>query len=205
MAPPRFELFVSVVTSLVASGVPESCYRFTGPVVPFSNGTRTRQQPSEGTHNCTARCTHQGANMKERATVICRRDDTVLFVRHRIRWALPGGAVRANESPRQCAHRELEEETSLVAVSSAYLWQFVGFNKRHHVFIVEIADSADPQPRNEVRSCRWFVPRDIETLLVSVPTRSILELASGRRGHAWQWTSQKPRKAGSYDAHLPWE
>ncbi|WP_407671994.1 NUDIX domain-containing protein [Paraburkholderia hospita] len=84
--------------------------------------------------------------------------DTFLFVPHRIRWTLPGGAVRANESPRQCAHRELEEETSLVAASSADLWQFVGFNRRHHVFIVEIADSADPQPRNEMRSCRWFVP-----------------------------------------------
>ncbi|ALL71645.1 hypothetical protein K788_0007354 (plasmid) [Paraburkholderia caribensis MBA4] len=32
-----------------------------------------------------------------------------------------------------------------------------------------------------------FVPRDIETLLVSVPTRSILERASGRRGNARQW------------------
>ncbi|AXF06088.1 NUDIX domain-containing protein [Paraburkholderia hospita] len=68
--------------------------------------------------------------------------------------ALPHG----QQSPRQCAHRELEEETSLVAASSADLWQFVGFNRRHHVFIVEIADSADPQPRNEIRSCRWFVP-----------------------------------------------
>jgi 8-oxo-dGTP diphosphatase len=143
--------------------------------------------------------------MKERATVICRRDDTVLFVRHRIRWTLPGGIVRANECPRQCAHRELEEETSLVAVSSAYLWQFVGFNKRHHVFIVEIADGADPQPRNQIRTCRWFVPRDIETLLVSVPTRPILEPVSGRRGHAGLWTNQRPRKAELHDQHLPWE
>ncbi|AUT66507.1 NUDIX domain-containing protein [Paraburkholderia terrae] len=101
---------------------------------------------------------------------------TFLLVRQRIRWSLPGGTVRTCETPQECAQRELGEETGLAARSLVYLWQFTGFNKTHYVFLAELEEDVQAQPRNEIRSCRWFAPRDITTLLLSVPTRSILRL-----------------------------
>ena len=54
--------------------------------------------------------------MKDRATVLCMRDDRILLVaRERSRWALPGGRIRRSEAPHEAALRELEEETTLRA------------------------------------------------------------------------------------------
>jgi len=114
--------------------------------------------------------------MKERATVICRRSGQFLLVRQRVRWSLPGGMLRAGETPQECAQRELGEETGLTARLLLYLWEFTGFSKRHYVFLAELEKDAQAQPLNEIRSCRWFDPADIPTLLLSVPTRSILGL-----------------------------
>jgi 8-oxo-dGTP diphosphatase len=93
-----------------------------------------------------------------------------------MRWALPGGSVRRAETPVQCAHRELEEETTLVVRTLTYLWQFGGLNKWHHVFTAGIDGTALAREQNEIRACRWFSVRDLDTLLVSVPTQQILKL-----------------------------
>jgi 8-oxo-dGTP pyrophosphatase MutT (NUDIX family) len=58
------------------------------------------------------------------------------------------------------------------------LWEFTGFSKRHYVFLAELEKDAQAQPLIEIRSCRWFHPSDIPTLLLSVPTRSILRIVS---------------------------
>jgi 8-oxo-dGTP diphosphatase len=117
--------------------------------------------------------------MKDRATVICRRKGDVLFVRRRVRWALPGGTIRARESPLECAHRELTEETSLELGTMTYLWQFGGLNKRHHVFLTNLDETvqASPRAQNEIRFCRWFSVSETDGLLLSVPARAILKLA----------------------------
>ena len=115
--------------------------------------------------------------MKDRATVICRRKGDVLLVRRRVRWALPGGTIRARESPMECAHRELAEETSLEVGTMTYLWQFGGLNKRHYVFLTDLDDAASPLAQNEIRACRWFSVSETDSLLLSVPMRAILGLA----------------------------
>jgi ADP-ribose pyrophosphatase YjhB (NUDIX family) len=59
--------------------------------------------------------------MKDRATVLCVRDDRILLVaRDRSRWALPGGRIRRDEAPHEAASRELEEETMLIADELMY-------------------------------------------------------------------------------------
>jgi 8-oxo-dGTP diphosphatase len=115
--------------------------------------------------------------MKDRATVLCVRDDRILLVaRERSRWALPGGRIRRDEAPYEAALRELEEETTLVADGLMYLFQFSGFNTLHHVFFADVALHSTAQPSNEIARCRWFAPVKIATLSASVPTRGIVEL-----------------------------
>jgi 8-oxo-dGTP diphosphatase len=115
--------------------------------------------------------------MKDRATVLCFRDDRILLVaRERSRWALPGGRIRRDEAPHEAALRELEEETTLVADELMYLFQFNGFNTQHHVFFADLGPHVTAQPSNEIARCRWFTLVKIATLSASVPTRGIVEL-----------------------------
>lgn len=115
--------------------------------------------------------------MKERATVLCVRDNRILLVaRLRSRWALSGGRIRRGEAPHEAALRELEEETTLAATELVYLFQFSGFNTLHHVFFAGVAHHSIAQPSNEIARCKWFVPVKIGTLSTSVPTRGIVEL-----------------------------
>ncbi|CAB3700924.1 RNA pyrophosphohydrolase [Paraburkholderia sediminicola] len=115
--------------------------------------------------------------MKERATVLCVRDNRILLVaRLRSRWALPGGRIRRGEAPHEAALRELEEETTLTATELTYLFQFSGFNTQHYAFFAEVVHQSIAQPSNEIARCKWFAPVKIGTLSTSVPTREIVEL-----------------------------
>jgi len=114
--------------------------------------------------------------MKERATVLCVRDNGILLVaRLRSRWALPGGRICRGEAPHEAALRELEEETTLTATELTYLFQFSGFNTLHYVFFADVAYQSIAQPSNEIARCKWFAPVKIGTLATSVPTREIVE------------------------------
>lgn len=123
--------------------------------------------------------------MKERATVVCWQRDRILLVeRGRSRWSLPGGTISRGETPLEAAARELSEETSLEGHALDYVFQFGGLNKRHHVFFTLLPDNARPMPCNEIVRCRWFRPRKVGTLTVSVPTRQIVALLFGPAGAA---------------------
>jgi 8-oxo-dGTP diphosphatase len=115
--------------------------------------------------------------MKDRSTIVCVRDGKVLLVaRARSRWSLPGGTIKRSESPLDAALRELEEETSLVAMELTYLFQFGGLSKHHHVFRAEIRQDVSAEARCEISRCRWFNPGKISTLVTSIPTREIVQL-----------------------------
>lgn len=115
--------------------------------------------------------------MKDRATVLCVRDNRILLVaRERSRWSLPGGRIGRAEAPHEAARRELEEETTLVATGLMYLFQFTGLNTQHQVFFADVEQHAIALPSNEIARCRWFAPVKIETLSASVPTREIVAL-----------------------------
>lgn len=121
--------------------------------------------------------------MKDRATVLCIRDDRILLVaRERSRWALPGGRIRRNEAPHEAAARELLEETTLDASDLVYLFQFNGFSTQHYVFFADADPVASARTSNEIVRCKWFTPAKIATLSASVPTRGIVELFCRRIG-----------------------
>lgn len=84
----------------------------------------------------------------------------------------------------EAALRELEEETGLAGHTFEYLFQFGGFTKRHHVFDARLPVDADPIPGNEIARCRWFRPSKVATLVASIPTQQIVEMANRHKNIA---------------------
>ncbi|OXI25096.1 NUDIX hydrolase [Burkholderia sp. AU15512] len=118
--------------------------------------------------------------IKERATVVCLQGNRVLLVaRAASRWALPGGTIKAGETPLEAAHRELQEETGLVGLDLTYAMHFGGLSKLHHVFVGELNADLKPQPSNEIARCKLFRHDDVAKLRASIPTKKIIELAYG--------------------------
>ena len=116
------------------------------------------------------------AGITERATIICRSQESVLLVaRTASRWTLPGGIIKSDESPAEAASRELEEETGLIGLKLDYAFQFVGSSKLHHVFVTDVPTHSDPRPGKEINLCQWFRYVDVQSLPTSTPTPKIVE------------------------------
>ncbi|NBA93455.1 NUDIX hydrolase [Pseudomonas sp. R5(2019)] len=114
--------------------------------------------------------------MKERATIICRRDRRILFVRKpKAKWTLPGGKVEAGETPLEAAVRELYEETGLAIQGLSYVAQFEASKVLHHVFEALLAQSEEPSPQNEISSCKWLSREDVASSGVRNSTKSIVK------------------------------
>ncbi|MGN7979631.1 NUDIX hydrolase [Burkholderia sp. 22313] len=115
--------------------------------------------------------------IKERATVVCYREEQVLLVaRASSRWALPGGTIKRAETPLEAAHRELQEETGITGQALVYSMQFTGLAKVHHVFFAEVGPDLVPQANNEIERCKWFRIDSVDELRASIPTKRIVEL-----------------------------
>ncbi|CAM3082650.1 NUDIX hydrolase [Pseudomonas floridensis] len=114
--------------------------------------------------------------MKERATVICKRDGEVLYVRKpKSKWALPGGKVEPGETPAQAAVRELNEETGLENLELRYLAEYEKDRVTHYVFITVVPKSSEARPQNEIAACKWLAPKNVSDLKASTATKSIVK------------------------------
>ena len=114
--------------------------------------------------------------MKERATVICKRDGRILYVRKpKSRWALPGGKIEVGETPEQAAVRELNEETGLENLDLIYLAEYEKDNVTHYIFMAVLSSSAKPAPQNEIAECKWSHVKNVSDLNASAATKSIVK------------------------------
>jgi len=114
-------------------------------------------------------------NIKERATVICRLEDKILFVRKpKSKWNLPGGRIEADERPGQAAVRELVEETGLNTEQLNYLAPLELYQTLHYVFETPIDPAQQPTPLNEIADCRWFTPDELKGRNINKSVRRLL-------------------------------
>ena len=108
----------------------------------------------------------------------------------KINWELPGGAVNNNETPKQTAIRELEEETNTRSKKLIKIGNFFEAPGRmiyeHHVFIAIdpvnlLTDNNNLQINENIHRFKYFNIDDINQMvltgrIISGPTISALHL-----------------------------
>ena len=120
-------------------------------------------------------------DLKRRATVICRHEEEILFVRKRnAKWNLPGGRVEEGETPLQAAMREMVEETGLTFDQLSYVSQYQDDKVIHFLFEAKRAVNQKARAANEIEDCRWFTAKELGKRNVRGAIRTLLKCyASG--------------------------
>lgn len=87
------------------------------------------------------------------------------------KWAFPGGFLNLDETTRQCALRELREETGIDGVHLEQLGAFSGVNRDPRGRVVTVAyyalvkmDELDPVAADDAAGVEWFSVKDIPPL-----------------------------------------
>lgn len=100
--------------------------------------------------------------------VILMRDGKVLIGKRRGshgegRWGFPGGHLEWGESFEECAIRELEEETGIVAKDPKFISatnDIMSFDEKHYITIFMLVEQFEGEPRvlesDKVESWHWF-------------------------------------------------
>ncbi|OUM74988.1 NUDIX hydrolase [Pseudomonas caspiana] len=115
-------------------------------------------------------------SLKRRATVICRHQGEILFVRKRnAKWNLPGGRVEQGETPLQAAMREMAEETGLTFDQLAYVSEYQDDKAVHFLFEAQRAEHQKPRASNEIDDCRWFKAKELDKRNVRGSIKALLK------------------------------
>jgi 8-oxo-dGTP pyrophosphatase MutT (NUDIX family) len=99
---------------------------------------------------------------RRRATTIVTFPQGVLLVRqhHGRQFMLPGGGIEPDELDIIGAIRELQEETTLIARSARFLFEYESDSNIHQVFALEAGGTATPN--QEIVELNYYQPgRDI--------------------------------------------
>jgi ADP-ribose pyrophosphatase len=116
------------------------------------------------------------------------RDGAILLVKRGVEpgrglWAIPGGTLRLGESMRECAAREVLEETGVtIAVGDClYVFDLVETDEsgriRFHFVVVDYAGryvSGEPCGSDDADEARWVKARELALLPVSENTMKAL-------------------------------
>lgn len=86
-------------------------------------------------------------------------------------WAIPGGTLKLGETMRECAAREILEETGVtIAVGDCiYVFDLIERDEaekiKFHFIVVDFAAlyiSGEPQGADDADEARWFEPEDMD-------------------------------------------
>jgi 8-oxo-dGTP diphosphatase len=117
------------------------------------------------------------------------KDEKVLLVKRGVQpsyglWAIPGGTLKLGENMRQCAEREMLEETSVKVKAGAcvYVFDFIehddeGKIKFHFVVVDFAADyiSGEPKGADDALEACWLSAEEIDKLPVAKNTLAALK------------------------------
>jgi len=94
-------------------------------------------------------------------------------------WAIPGGTLRLGETLRECAAREILEETGItIAVGECvYVFDLIEGDEngkiKFHFVVADFAAlyvSGEPKGADDADGAGWFAPEDLDDLPVSQNT-----------------------------------
>ena len=125
--------------------------------------------------------------------IICFNGQNVLLIKRgkppRVgSWSLPGGRQKLGETVRECALRELAEETGVEAVVGALVDVVDSMTRdgegalQYHYTLVDFrADWIAGQPRagGDAADARWFTEAQLAELDLWAETVRVIELARG--------------------------
>ena len=125
--------------------------------------------------------------------IVCFRGGDVLMIRRgkpprEGAWSLPGGRQKLGETVRDCALRELRQETNVEAVIGPLLDVVDSLTRdgdgglQYHYTLVDFrADwtSGVPRAGGDAAEARWFTPAELQALDLWRETRRVIELARG--------------------------
>lgn len=115
--------------------------------------------------------------------VIIREGRVLLLRKPRGEWDLPGGRLSAEENPKQCLIREVQEETGLNVKPGKLLHRWIRWRPgKVDIFLVShlcsITGSAlEPVTSSEHEEHGWFSDQDTETLNASKGVRKSVQRA----------------------------
>lgn len=108
----------------------------------------------------------------------------LVFGRYHNLWSLPKGHLKPDETPKECAKREIYEETGLmVELTDQYI-------KRNHTMFyyanklcnhVEKHRILNPIDKQEIQKARWIKLQDIQTIPANMCLKYIVGVLSGQR------------------------
>ncbi len=123
--------------------------------------------------------------------IVCFRGDEVLLIRRgkpprEGSWSLPGGRQKLGETVRDCAARELRQETGIKAEIGPLvdvvdsLTRDGGGGVQYHYTLVDFrADWTGGTPRagGDAAEARWFAPAELAAVDLWHETRRVIERA----------------------------
>lgn len=125
--------------------------------------------------------------------IVCFRGEDVLMIRRgkpprEGAWSLPGGRQKLGETVRDCALRELHQETGveaeigpLVDVVDSLTRDGDGGLEYHYTLVDFRADWSGGEPRGggDAANARWFTRAELDAVDLWCETRRVIELARG--------------------------
>ena len=121
----------------------------------------------------------------DRVRCVLSRAGQFLLVQHNSRrpenvgkWALPGGRLKARETPKAGLRRELAEELRLRVPYLIEIGDWSHKDKNHRVFGCEVERPIDWFNTDEILAIDWFAPAEVSRLAAARRLHTGFELAA---------------------------